>query len=83
MRKPFTIHDDDHSEKAQMMRKAFEVAFSECWYCEKRESTRTKLGQLICDKCNDREIRTMAPIHKMTEYQKATHLKIAIKLFDI
>lgn len=56
---------------------------SECWYCEKRESTRTKLGQLICDKCNDSQIRTMAPIHKMTEYEKATHLKIAIKLFDI
>lgn len=56
MSKPFTIHEDDHSEKANMMRKAIEKAFNECWYCEKNDSVSSKFGQLICEKCSRVEI---------------------------
>lgn len=73
--------DEQNAQRQKMMKMAFDHTFNECWYCEDLPATSVKLGQIICDDCNEVEVRTTLPIHKMTEYEKATQLRIAINLF--
>lgn len=81
MSKLIFVDPEDNSEVSRHMQRAFEVAFSECWYCEDEKAATTKFGKLICTTCNEREIRTTAPIHRMTDEQKANVLRMAIELF--
>lgn len=86
MSKPFTIHEDDHSEKANMMRKAIEQAFSECYYCEENTGTSIRHGELICDECNNKEFRVIldhSKQSKMTEKDLALQLRIFIYMSEV
>lgn len=81
MSKPFWLNDGEHSEKVEMMRKAFEQAFNECWYCEENIGTSKRYGELICDECNNADIRTISP--PMNEKAKAKQLQLIIRMFKM
>ncbi|WP_163855734.1 hypothetical protein [Paenibacillus elgii] len=52
-----------------------------CFYCENKAATSIKLGEPICEECNKEEIRTSAPLHRMSEKQKARALKFSLRAF--
>ena len=54
-----------------------------CFYCEKKSATRVRFGKPSCITCGEEEIRSSAPGHKMSEEQKANHLKIGIQAFKL
>jgi DNA polymerase sigma len=86
MSRPITIHEDDHSDRANMFRKAFEQAFNECWYCETNIGTSKRHGELICDNCNNREIRVIldpSKQSKMTEKELAFQLRIFLHMSEV
>ncbi|WP_256872486.1 hypothetical protein [Paenibacillus sp. 79R4] len=54
-----------------------------CFYCEEQPATGIKFGKSCCCGCESHEIRSTAPLHKMTDEQKANHLKMGVRAFKL
>ncbi|MNP48400.1 hypothetical protein D3C76_1425190 [compost metagenome] len=54
-----------------------------CFYCEEQPATGMKFGKSCCFGCESHEIRSTAPLHEMTDEQKANHLKMGVKAFQL
>lgn len=54
-----------------------------CFYCEDQPATGIKFGKSCCYGCESHEIRSTAPLHQMTDDQKANHLKMGVSAFKL